>query len=549
MAYSALARKWRPKSFSELKGQSFVTTALGNALSQNKLHHAYLLTGTRGVGKTTLARIFAKALNCEKGIVKEPCNQCQACLDIDAGRFLDLIEVDAASKTRVEETRDLLDNVIYAPAQGRFKIYLIDEVHMLSGHSFNALLKTLEEPPAHVKFIFATTDPERIPVTVLSRCLNFNLRAMSQADIEEQLSFILQEEGASFEAPALALLAVAAKGSMRDSLSLLEQALSYGMGKVALETVQSMLGLQFQQHIPALLQAVFAQDTDKALTVAKDIAAIGAHFETVLETVIDAIYALSVQSMARAPENLLSNIDENILALETPEPEVLQLLYQIALMGKKDMAYSPSPQVGFEMTLLRMVAFSPKEHQAKPSLESQQRQAVPSSARPSPAQSPANVIEKKEVAKQKTSDAPRAPVLEKPAKDPTIKEGADNWAKIVHALPLSGLTKVMLQHCALKSWQGQKISLVLDPAQEACFNKNRQAQIQEALAQYLGHPVVIDIACGTETDLGQTPIEQAKAMKEKANLAAEKSLRQDEKVQSLLDTFGATIEKISTSDS
>jgi len=554
VSYSALARKWRPKSFAELKGQNFVATALSNALERNQLHHAYLFTGTRGVGKTTIARIFAKCLNCEQGIVAEPCNQCSNCCDIDAGRFLDLIEVDAASKTKVEETRELLDNVLYAPAQGRYKIYLIDEVHMLSGHSFNALLKTLEEPPEHVKFILATTDPERIPITVLSRCLKFNLRALSQDELCEQLKLILQADNTSFDEQALALLAQEAKGSMRDALSLLEQAMSFGQGAVESSSVQIMLGMQFQQHIPCLLEAIFQRNVDAALAVIEKIALLAPVYENVLEAISEALYALSLQSLAKQSVHIRA-VDENILALTAPEPEVLQLLYQIAIMGKKDLSYAPNGRVGFEMTLLRMIAFLPVKNSSE-SLAPIRQAPISETSQKSVAQN--SIPQKQSPSSEKYSkkqevNAPSIPqqsaTLENSSKPPIVPISAGatpNWIDVVQALPLVGLTKILLKHCAVISWEPKKIQLVLDSEQEACLNDSRQAQIQKALSDYVGHTIKLDIICGTHQATELTPMKQAESEHQKAQDNARNLLTQDEKVQSLLDTFGATIEKIST---
>lgn len=356
MSYLVLARKWRPKSFAEMVGQGHVLQALTNALDQSRLHHAYLFTGTRGVGKTTVARIFAKALNCEQGISSTPCGVCSACVEIDQGRFVDLIEVDAASRTGVDDTRDLLENVAYAPVRGRFKIYLIDEVHMFSKSSFNALLKTLEEPPEHVKFLLATTDPQKLPVTVLSRCLQFNLRALPLSQIQQHLADVLQKENIAFEPAALHLIAEAANGSMRDALSLLDQAIAFTGGQLDSVQVSQILGLSDHQIIWDMIDALYQQSADRLFALVDEALDRAVEPAILLAQFIESIHQLAmgqwVQSLSAAanpPPDELKSID----------PQLLQLWYQIATTGRRDMAWSPNARIGLEMTLLRMLAFQP----------------------------------------------------------------------------------------------------------------------------------------------------------------------------------------------
>ena len=361
MAYLALARKWRPKAFSEVVGQGHVVQALSNALDSGRVHHAFLFTGTRGVGKTTLARIFAKSLNCETGTSAEPCQQCNTCVAIDEGRYVDLIEVDAASRTKVDDTRELLENVQYAPTSGKYKVYLIDEVHMLSGHSFNALLKTLEEPPEHVKFLFATTDPQKLPVTVLSRCLQFNLRAMRPEQVENQLVKILGNEGISFDQPALHAIARAADGSMRDGLSLLDQAIAQGGGEVKSADVERMLGTIKTEHTNAILTALAQQNVDQALQVVAEMADLGVDFSVALDDVLIQLYHTSLAQVA--PNSLAAADTDKAFISELAgqmTAETVQLYYQIGLLSKRDVALAPSLRVGFEMALLRMLAFDPE---------------------------------------------------------------------------------------------------------------------------------------------------------------------------------------------
>ena len=359
MSYQVLARKWRPRQFSELVGQQHVKTALANALNSARLHHAYLFTGTRGVGKTTIARIFAKSLNCETGITATPCGQCSTCLEIDGGNYVDLMEIDAASRTKVEDTRDLLDNVQYAPSRGRYKVYLIDEVHMLSRHSFNALLKTLEEPPPHVKFLLATTDPQKLPVTVLSRCLQFSLKALTVAQIQQHLAAVLQAEQLPFDDAALALLAKAAKGSLRDSLSLTDQAIALGNGEVKLQPVREMLGLLDTSWALQLLQSLFAADLAALQHSLQQLLSQQADYLQVLDDLLALLHltALTQFEPAAAEHSDYAESIRQFAASQTPE--ALQLYYQLLVSGKRDLPYAPEPAIGLEMALLRALAFVP----------------------------------------------------------------------------------------------------------------------------------------------------------------------------------------------
>ena len=355
MSRLALARKWRPKQFTDVVGQSVVIQALTNAINHDLLHHAYLFTGTRGVGKTTIARILAKCLNCKTGVTASPCGTCSHCVDIDAGRFPDLFEIDAASRTKVEDTREILDNIPYAPTAGRFKIYLIDEVHMLSGHSFNALLKTLEEPPAHVKFILATTDPQKLPATILSRCLQFHLNHLAIAEIDQQLQHILTAEGVSFDAKATALISQAAQGSLRDALSLLDQSIAFGNGAVVTDMTSRLLGTIDQSFIRDILTALSAQDANRLLDITAALSIQGVNFKTVLADLLTQLHEIALVQLVPSRKN-----DESLATLAKQlTSENVQLYYQIGLIGQRDLDYAPTPQNGFEMTLLRMLAFTP----------------------------------------------------------------------------------------------------------------------------------------------------------------------------------------------
>ncbi|MBT5031578.1 MAG: DNA polymerase III subunit gamma/tau, partial [Proteobacteria bacterium] len=360
MSYIALARKWRPQIFNDVVGQEHVVQALGNALDSGRVHHAFLFEGTRGVGKTTIARIFAKALNCEQGVSSNPCGECSACVAVDEGRFVDLLEVDAASRTRVDDTRELLDNVQYAPSMGRYKIYLIDEVHMLSTHSFNALLKTLEEPPEHVKFLLATTDPQKLPVTILSRCLQFGLRALRPEQIEKQLAAILKKEDINFETEALQLIARAADGSMRDGLSLLDQAIALGKDKVEQGSVRTMLGTISGSQLLQLVQALCQNDALAMTRLVNDMVGSSADFGKALNELLVNIYHASLNKVSPEAFAALDGNQDAVSALsEQFSAEHLQLLYQIGVLGKRDLHLAPDTRTGMEMTLLRMLAFEP----------------------------------------------------------------------------------------------------------------------------------------------------------------------------------------------
>ncbi|WP_312596171.1 DNA polymerase III subunit gamma/tau [Stutzerimonas nitrititolerans] len=429
MSYQVLARKWRPRSFREMVGQTHVLKALINALDSQRLHHAYLFTGTRGVGKTTIARIIAKCLNCETGISSTPCGQCSVCREIDEGRFVDLIEVDAASRTKVEDTRELLDNVQYAPSRGRFKVYLIDEVHMLSSHSFNALLKTLEEPPPHVKFLLATTDPQKLPVTILSRCLQFSLKNMPPERVVEHLTHVLGAENVPFEPDALWLLGRAADGSMRDAMSLTDQAIAFGEGKVLAEDVRSMLGTLDHGQVYGVLQALLEGDARALLEAVRHLAEQGPDWGGVLAEMLNVLHRVAIaQALPEAVDNGQGD-RERVLALAQALPaEDVQFYYQMGLIGRRDLPLAPDPRSGFEMVLLRMLAFRPADDESAPrtSLKSlgispatTDSEAAPVAARPAApvvlaAPPPAPVVEPVVTAAAPVTPA-AAPVMSQPA--------------------------------------------------------------------------------------------------------------------------------------
>ncbi len=415
MSYQVLARKWRPQNFKEMVGQEHVLRALINALDNDRLHHAYLFTGTRGVGKTTIARILAKCLNCETGVTSEPCGECNSCKEIVAGNFVDLIEVDAASRTKVEDTRELLDNVQYAPTRGRYKVYLIDEVHMLTGHSFNALLKTLEEPPPHVKFLFATTDPQKLPVTILSRCLQFNLKRMPVDMISGHLNFIMGEEKIPFDEPSLKLISRAADGSMRDALSLLDQSIAFGGNELKENDVREMLGTISHEPLLALLKAVSAGEGASLLAQVEELAGVTPDFEAAADALIALLHQLAVQQVV--PDAVQDDDSIKALANELSKEEV-QLFYQIALQGRRDLPLSPDPRSGFEMLLLRMMSFRPlREGMVLEQSQEPKKKTVTAEQKKTEQMPVGNVVLEPEKPVQSQSQPAQIPPVIKPAVD------------------------------------------------------------------------------------------------------------------------------------
>jgi len=523
MSYQVLARKWRPRTFEQLVGQAHVLRALIHALDEDRLHHAFLFTGTRGVGKTTIARILAKSLNCERGVSSQPCGECAACREIDEGRFVDLIEVDAASRTKVDETRDLLDNVQYAPSRGRYKVYLIDEVHMFSNHSFNALLKTLEEPPPHVKFLLATTDPQKLPVTILSRCLQFNLRRLAPEWIEDYLQKILGEEAIEAEAAALKQLAHAADGSMRDALSLLDQAIAFGGGKVGDADVRAMLGTIDSGHVLRILQALARQDAAAVMAEVAQLAEQAPDFADVLAELISTLQHIAL--LQQIPEAWDESMGEQatLQALaETLAAEDVQLFYQIALIGRRDLSLSPDPRGGLEMVLLRMLAFRPAEGP-------QTRASVSVSA---PVSTPVSTS----AAKPTQTNA--APVAAAP-KSAAAAGATDDWHQIVEGLKLSGILQQLAAHCAMSRLEGDEICLCLDEAGAPMLNPEREKQMQEALRGYLGRPVNLHIKVSGHEN--ETPAQRQQRLQQERQQQAESAIANDENVRSLIDAFDATV--------
>jgi DNA polymerase-3 subunit gamma/tau len=495
-----LARKWRPKTFAELVGQEHVVKALTNALTQQRLHHAYLFTGTRGVGKTTLARIIAKALNCETGITAEPCGQCGACTEIDAGRFVDLIELDAASNTQVDNMRDLLENALYAPTSARFKVYIIDEVHMLSRNAFNAMLKTLEEPPGHVKFILATTDPQKIPVTVLSRCLQFNLKQIPQPQIRAQLKKILALENVSGDDEALTLVARAAHGSLRDSLSLLDQAIAHGGGRVEHQSVRAMLGSVEQDYLRDILKALQQHDGGALMAVADRMAERSLSFEIALQDLATLLHRVALAQTV--PQAIAADDPERdaVMALAAGfGAEEIQLLYQIAITGRHDIGLAPDDYAGFTMALMRMLAFMPAARDG--------------------------------IAAAAPARAAVAEVKKKPF------DG--DWNALINRLPLAGMERMLAHNCELVAWQGEHIELRVPHAQRHLNDRAYQDRLKLVLEQHLGGKIKLDIGVGPGN--GNTLAEIRGRENEQQLSEAAAAIDNDPFVRELKENFGARI--------
>ncbi len=542
MSYQVLARKWRPKTFDSLIGQEHVVRALTHALNEQRLHHAYLFTGTRGVGKTTLARILAKAFNCETGISATPCGVCSACTEIDTGRFVDLLEVDAATNTKVDEMRQLLENAVYAPTRGRFKVYVIDEVHMLSNSAFNAMLKTLEEPPEHVKFILATTDPQKIPVTVLSRCLQFNLKQMTPPLIAGHLKHILSVEAISAEPGALNLLARSAAGSMRDALSLLDQAIAHGAGKVEEAQVREMLGSVDLDYLFTVLDALLAGDAAGMLQVADLMAMRSLSFDAALQELAALFTRLQVAQLA--PQAVADDVPERARILDLAarlDPEFVQLGYQIAVHGRKELSLAPDDQAGFVMTLLRLHAFRPAQageaSMPRPLAQPRQKSSPPLAA---------------PVADTPTAgpELPTAPVLTEtpvaeakklPVETVVVESAAAdaNWHEILLALKLSGMARELGQHCELRSIGNDKIVLGLSPIHRHLQMKPAQDKLQQALTEHFARP--LQLAIELQEAAGDTPAATAQRHKRERQDQAVASVEQDDFVREVIDLFDATL--------
>ncbi len=513
-AYQVLARKWRPQNFEELVGQEKVLAALVHGLTENRLHHAYLFTGTRGVGKTTVARILAKCLNCEKGISAKPCDECETCLEIRGGRFIDLIEIDAASRTKVEDTRDLLDNVLYAPAKGRFKIYLIDEVHMLSTHSFNALLKTLEEPPEHVKFLLATTDPHKLPITVLSRCLQFHLKPISVERIVERLQLILGKEQIDADTPALFALAKAAEGSLRDALSLTDQAIGQGGGAVKTAPTLHMLGVTETPFLYALANAVAEQNQALLFDLLGKLAEEPLDYNALLKLFAEMWYEVSLKQVLAAYQSI--EWDNAILEqlAQTLSPTLTQLFYDMAVQGKKELPFSPEPRIGFNMTLLRMLAFQP--------LPLEQKQ-----------------LEKPSSISERELHLPQGAAIVEPHQK---KVPLEAWDTLLNTLPMSGVLKQLLKNTHFERCEGNTLFLSIPAQHQILFNEGVKNKFLHLLQTYYERSFLLQI----QTNKGELegPAAKAEQSKKTQETQLQEKLELDPNINFIKNNLNGTITSV-----
>lgn len=541
MSYQVLARKYRPKSFENLVGQDHVVRALTNALDQQRLHHAYLFTGTRGVGKTTLARILAKSLNCVTGITAKPCGLCDACTGIDADRFIDYIEINAASTRGIDDVRTLLEQATYAPTQGRFKIFMLDEVHQLTKEAFNALLKTLEEPPAHIKFILGTTDPQKVPVTVLSRCLQFNLRQMASPTISEHLKYVLGQEQISFEPAAIHLIARAAAGSMRDALSLTDQAIAYGNQSVNEAEVRSMLGAIDQSYLYEILSALQANNGAVVIEITKQMEARSLSFEAALNDLANLLHQIAIAQTV--PQSIADDLPERGALLnlaQTLSAETVQLHYQIALLGRRDIGLAPDEYAGFTMTLLRMLAFMPTEKSAI---------APQVSAKPATVVASTETVNKStSIQSTQTETAIQTDVLETnthaassvPVSDTASFDG--NWRKLVEQHLKLGLARALAQNCELVSYDEHSLDLRVASAQKHLISPSYQDKLANAINDYFGRKIRLNIAVASDTHAEiVTPAKQNANEKAVIQSGAEAAIMNDDFVKALMSDLGATI--------
>lgn len=542
MSYTALARKWRPRTFSDLLGQDHLKHALVNSLNLGRIHHAYLFTGTRGVGKTSVARLFAKALNCELGITASPCLTCSNCISIEQGRFIDLIEVDAASRTRVEDTRDLLENVQYIPSNGRFKIYLIDEVHMLSQHSFNALLKTLEEPPEHVKFLLATTDPQKLPITVLSRCLQFNLKPVAIEVILSHLQTILDEEQIAFDIEALKLIAKAANGSVRDALSLLDQAIAGCDGTLRADQIKQLLGHSQQDYALRILQALAKSDSQTLLTISKHISLEGGPFQYVLDELLHLLHQVCIYQTIPNYMEFVDNSPEAQTLATLFTPEDIQLFYQICIRHQEDMHLAPSLAVAFDMMLLRMYTFIPAKAVETPVLACE----MPISNDSSVPDAEHDIPKKnKLITPEPSAEFSCEPLIT----DAPNSNSADiciqptEWSQLLSKLNLTGLALSAAENAEFIAKEENRVHLRIEKGHESVFTSATVKRLEDALSNYYQQPIQIVLDC-TQAPTS-TPAEAKRISQENKLQLAEEALQTDQFFQQLQQEFSAELVKSS----
>jgi DNA polymerase-3 subunit gamma/tau len=535
MSYQVLARKWRPASFETLVGQEHVQRALVNALDEDRLHHAYLFTGTRGVGKTTIARIFAKALNCETGVTSAPCGECASCREISEGRFIDLIEVDAASRTGVDDTRELLENVQYAPTRGRYKVYLIDEVHMFSKSSFNALLKTLEEPPPHVKFLLATTDPQKLPVTILSRCLQFNLKRLPISLIISHLQEILTSDNVEHDLAALQLLAEGADGSMRDALSLLDQALAFGAGAVRESEVREMLGSVSRDKVLNILKALLGRDAKATINGVSALAELTPDYENVLDELLSLFHHMALaKKVPEALDDYVSERDALMQCSEEVSPEDLQLFYQIALIGKRDLPLAPDLRSGLEMILLRMLSFRPAVAGAVIAANASStdtgnvQSSNASTSQHEPVGAPVQAVPQVENKSGNIAEA---------------KSGNQSWREILEDLHVNGMVKQLAANCVLRDITDESIVLVMSEGHKSLCNAKAEKRLQQALREYYDRDLRLEVVIEGADVVKEveTPAQTQTRENDERQQQAEQAIEEDGFVQAMKDSFNAEI--------
>jgi len=561
MSYQVLARKYRPTSFAALKGQDHISRALLNSLSNKKLHHAYLFSGTRGVGKTTIARILARCMNCEAGIRPEPCGDCNSCREISEGRSVDLIEVDAASRTGVDDMRELLENVQYMPVSGRFKVYLIDEVHMLSKSSFNAMLKTLEEPPEHIKFLFATTDPKKIPVTVLSRCIQLNLKSLPTSEIVDQLALVLKDESIRYEEKALRLLANAAKGSMRDGLSLADQAIAYGKDFVGEDFVRSMLGLVDPDLLVGLLEAIINDDGPQLFSFIESAASFSPDYSSLLAELVEFLHRIAVyQAVPSSFER--SDTEEIETFSKMMVPENVQLLYQIGLIGQNDLPLAPNPRIGFEMVMLRMLSFAPSSFEVdaipdlKSKLEVDDSAKSDESSEASPAENALRILKdgvksikktdvEKEFQNKGNQTFRESPAAENhPPLDKVLRPSG--WRAAVEAVGISGVTKTLALNCELRTIdEDNSVVLILDERHASLLSDEHVRKITLALTKFYSQDYKVLVELGKT--LAETPAEEMESLKKAKKLKALEKIENDPTVKQAIKVFDGTLDPESVS--